>query len=205
MEVAAASMMPTKRQGMDMAQAVRGLLYELRRIDEWVRMTHPGRHPLLNPPVAMDVISETEAIMHRRLPSDILDLYSAHDGQSAGSPNLYVNQRWMPLEEVRDAWIALCSKHRMVSLEPESEFIGKAMPRVWSPYWLPLFGSEAGDHYCVDHDPLSSDVGRIIWYLHDQPRRDVIASRLEGMFARVADGLDRGSWNLNEDYDGFSD
>src|SRR5690349_7864032 len=96
----------------------------LKRIEAWVVGNHPDRLPFLRAGADPGAIQRVEARFGRRLPTEIRQLYAAHDGQPAGSPALYLNQRWLPLDLVVVAWEDLCLRYRDTAL-PSAGACGK--------------------------------------------------------------------------------
>lgn len=177
-------------------------VFALERINDWVVQNHPDRLPFLRSRAEGETIQRIEAKFGRPLPYDLRRLYAAHDGQPSGSPALYLNQRWLPLDLVIIAWEDLCLRDR----EKGSRYSGHQFgDKAWSADWLPLFGSPRGDHYCVDCGPNPGQYGRIIWFLYDQAERPLIAPSIGDLLSRVALGLMQGDWSLDDGYDGFSD
>ncbi|MGR7993605.1 SMI1/KNR4 family protein [Xanthobacter sp. ZOL 2024] len=181
----------------------------LARIEAWVARRHPDRLPLCRRGADAQTIRRIESRIGRPIPHDIRMLYSAHDGQPEGAPGLYLNQRWMPLDLVAVAWEDLCLRHGAgCEVLAGASFGGRPVVHagLWSADWLPLFGSPCGDHYCVDlHTRQAGRSGRVIWFLHDQTERVVIADSVAQMLARIADGLEGGRWRLDIGLDGLSD
>lgn len=181
----------------------------LGRIEGWVARHHPHRLPLFRRGADAQTLRRIESRLGRPIPHEIRMLYSAHDGQPEGAPGLYLNQRWMPLDLVAVAWEDLCLRHG-AGCESLTGASSGGMPvvhaGVWSADWLPLFGSPRGDHYCVDlRARQAGRSGRVIWFLHDQIERIVIADSVAQMLARVAEGLEAGTWRLDIGLDGLSD
>ena len=173
----------------------------LRRIDAWIAWTYPDRLPFVRPGASSGTIQRIEAKFGRSLPCDMRRLYAAHDGQPAGSPALYLNQRWLPLDLVIVAWEDLCFRYGKAR-------DGRRHPGTvtWSADWLPLFGSARGDHYCIDLRPeLTDTYGQIIWFLYDEPDRPVVARSIAELLSRVAFVISSGKWTLDDGYDGLSD
>jgi cell wall assembly regulator SMI1 len=163
----------------------------LRRIEAWLACEHPDRLPLFRPGATSDTLRRIEARLGTTLPDDIRMLYAAHDGQPECAPSLYLNQRWLPIDVMAVAWEDLCRRY------------GDAVPAVWSPGWLPLFGNARGDHYCVDIRVRPSRP--IIWFLYDQPARGIIARNIAQMLECVTDGVESGEWRLDEGKGGLGD
>jgi cell wall assembly regulator SMI1 len=174
----------------------------LKRIEAWVSRNHPDRVPFLRPGADGRSLRRIETKLGKPLPPDIWMLYAAHDGQPEGAPNLYLNQRWLPLDLVRVAWEDLCLRYGD-SGTPNGKW--PLQTAVWSTSWLPLFGSSHGDHYCIDLRPERGDSGRVIWFLYDQPKRAIIAKSIAHLLWRVANGVAAGEWRLDNGYDGLSD
>lgn len=178
---------------------------QLRRIERWLTRHHPDRLPLFRPGADPLDLHRVETRLGCPLPIDVRRLYTAHDGQPEGAPNLYLNQRWLPLDLAAVAWEDLCLRHgsRSTSLAKSNDRDTLIQAETWSENWIPLFGSWRGDHYCVDLHP--GHYGRVVWFLYDQPDRSIVADSLTHMLGRVADGLDAGFWHLDPSVDGFSD
>lgn len=178
----------------------------LKRIDAWIARNHPDRLPFVRPGADACTVQRIEARFGKALPPDIRMLYTAHDGQPEGAPNLYLNQRWLPLDLVAVAWEDLCLRYGAGSkLHRAALANDRPLPHTttWSASWLPVFGSPRGDHYCIDLRP--DGYGQILWFLFDRPERTVVAPSMGELFWRVADGLDAGKWRLDDGYDGLSD
>ncbi|WP_201839185.1 SMI1/KNR4 family protein [Microvirga zambiensis] len=184
-----------------------GPVRPLRRIEAWLAREHSDSPPLFRPGATSGTLRRIEARLGTTLPLDIRTLYTAHDGQPEGAPNLYLNQRWLPLDVMAVAWEDLCRRHRDACEPPEQWTSGVTNAlAVWSTGWLPVFGSARGDHYCVDiRIRPSGTSGPIIWFLHDQPERAIFAHNVTQMLKRVADGVETGTWRLDEGYDGLCD
>ncbi len=178
----------------------------LKRIEAWLASNHSDRLPFLRKGADPGAIQRAEARFGRRLPSDIRRLYAAYDGQPAGSPALYLNQRWLPLNLVVVAWEDLCLRYGDKVIPSAGDGPKGPGKPFWSAGWLPLFGSPRGDHYCVDlRHEVPERYGQIIWFLYDEPDRPVIARSLAELFSRIAIGVHTGRWTLDDGYDGLSD
>lgn len=178
----------------------------IRRIEAWMTSQHPERMPFFRPGANVHDLHRVEAKLGCALPDEVRLLYAAHDGQPEGAPNLYLNQRWLPLDCAAVAWEDLRLRHGDYSVSSARRGEGSVASLrdgMWSENWLPLFGSWRGDHYCLDLRP--GCYGQIIWFLYDQPERAVIADSLKQMLVRVADGLENGQWHLGAGLDGLSD
>lgn len=178
----------------------------LKRIEAWVARNHPDRLPFVRPGADRATIRRIEGKLGRMLPADIRQLYAAHDGQPAGSPALYLNQRWLPLELVMVAWEDLCLRYGGEAYAAADDERKCPSTIIWSASWLPLFSSPRGDHYCVDLRPeLPGSYGHIIWFLYDEPDRPVVAQGIAELLSRIAIGIGTGQWTLDDGYDGLCD
>ncbi|WEK48751.1 MAG: SMI1/KNR4 family protein [Candidatus Kaistia colombiensis] len=156
---------------------------------------HPDRLPLFRPAADPASLARIETLFGKAMPCEIRTLYAAYDGQSVGAPSLYLNQRWLPLDLVRVAWEDLCQRYGPCGADAGGNWL------VWSSEWLPLFGNPRGDHYCVDLGTTPAGrCGRILWFLYDEPRRAVIAASLRRWLQRIADGVEDGTWRLDDGY-----
>jgi cell wall assembly regulator SMI1 len=173
----------------------------LQRIEAWMVRRHPDRLPLFRPAAHIESLARLETQLGKTMPCEIRMLYATHDGQPEGAPSLCLNQRWLPLDLVRVTWEDLCLRYGGGDSDP-----GGDQPPIWSSEWLPLFGSPRGDHYCIDLGTAPAGrYGRIVWFLYDDPRRSVIAASLTQWLLRIADGVEAGTWRLDDGYDGLSD
>ncbi|MEM9491128.1 MAG: SMI1/KNR4 family protein, partial [Myxococcota bacterium] len=65
----------------------------------------------------------------------------------------------------------------------------------WNPGWIPFVSSGSGHYFCIDTDPAEGGVpGQVILWLHDSPRRYLVACSLAEWFSAIADDLEAGTY-----------
>ncbi|WP_188825493.1 SMI1/KNR4 family protein [Brucella endophytica] len=73
-------------------------------------------------------------------------------------------------------------------------------PTWWWPGWIPFMENGGGDYLCIDMDPApGGTLGQVVAYYHDETFRIRRAGNIGHLFARIADGLESGTYILNLD------
>ena len=93
------------------------------------------------------------------LPSDLVDLYKWHNGQSGSGPfNPKDNRTFLPIADVIDSWTFLNDPMEDI-LEPISKS------------WIPLLHNGAGDYLMLETQ--GNNEGKILAYWHDDIARSI--------------------------------
>ncbi len=150
-------------------------------------------------------IAAAETALGVAFPTDLRDYLARANGERWNSEDFIGDWRLLALEFIVDEAQLM---RKMVkegafgdnTNDPTSAIKG----RWWSPQWIPIVTSGNGHFFCVDLDPGPEGTpGQVILFLHDDEDRYLVAHSLGAWFARIADDLERGLYEIVEDEDGY--
>lgn len=114
---------------------------------------------------SIDELKRAESAIGVKFTQGLSSLYMWKNGQANSYANdILFNFKFMSLHEV------VTTKKIM------DEMIGSDFedPNWWKKEWIPFLDNGAGDNYVVD-----TVTGKIIWFWHDDGKRNIIADSLE--------------------------
>jgi cell wall assembly regulator SMI1 len=175
------------------------------RIEAWLKEHAPDTYAGLNAPATDDAIRSAEEVLPGPLPDDFRAFYARHDGQSGVTPTVAGRWELLPLQAVLSNWKGQKEllddgtyKERLddgTYVDTEATPVGPVRPVWWNEKWIPFADDGAGDSQCIDLDPADGgQVGQIVIYWHDQPKREWVAGSLSEWLARLADDLEAGKY-----------
>lgn len=176
---------------------------DLHRIAQWVRRNSPEGAPMFCGPASEQDIASAEQLLGMALPDSVRSLYTLANGQPDDAARLLDAFALMPLTEVVDAAAFLNDffpggvneEHPACAMDTDAGI----QPMWWNPRWIPVMTNGSGDYYCVDLAPAGGGTpGQLIGYFHDETFRRRIAVGLEILLAEIADGLESGSYSLDD-------
>lgn len=176
----------------------------LGRMGAWIeRYAPPAFFPLYQRPAPPESIARAEQAIGVAFPPLLHDVLLFADGATDHGPSILDAFKLMTVDDI-------VSTHRFLSEEfpdgrnmerddDERVDAGKGVqPCWWSPRWIPFMRNGGGDYLCVDQDPARGGyAGQVVTYYHDEAYRPRIAADISDMFARVADGLDTGTYKFD--------
>jgi len=173
------------------------------RIEAWLRANAPVIFESLRAGASAEALAEAERALGVTFPDDVRASYRIHNG--ADSTVFIEGWELLSLERIRDEWAAwkdLLDRGTFVEFQSRPD--GRTLPDWWSPAWIPLTYSGAGDHHSLDMSPGPEGVaGQIIIMFHDDESRPVVAESFSGWLERFADDLDAGRYVYSADYGGL--
>jgi cell wall assembly regulator SMI1 len=177
------------------------------RIHIWLAAHAPEVLESLRPGATEKAIRAAEEAMGVTLPDDVRACYRIHDGQQpvlvnvaywpglVSVPGFLYGDPWMSLEDMVGTWDTLSSllgEFAGISSSPR----GPIRSDWWHPKWLPVteYGG-GGDYHCLDLAPKSrGKVGQVIYWLHDDAARGVVAKSFTEWLGAFARDLERGQY-----------
>lgn len=177
------------------------------RIRAWLDSNAPDAAERLQPGATDVQIQKLETALGVSLPDDVRDSLRTHNGgEESGvfpSSDSLDMMGFSPLttEEIVNVWTML------KGLVDGGEFQDRTTDTDdgicadwWTNSWIPIAGNGGGDFQCVDLSPTDSGtVGQIIGAWHDDSERQLIAPSLADYLQTLADGLESGKYEYEED------
>jgi cell wall assembly regulator SMI1 len=177
-----------------------GVAASWKRIVAWIGNNAPGWTPL-QPPATVGQIEDAERALGFRLPEDLRESYTSHNGSGDLFPTAQTETySALPLEELVDHWKMqkeLVEKREFADLEPKSE------PGIkndwWNIGWVPFAWNGGGDYYCVDIAPGDGGTpGQVITHNHENGEHKRLAPSLREWLSQFASDLEDGLFRLDE-------
>jgi cell wall assembly regulator SMI1 len=173
-----------------------------RRIESWLAAHAPPLRACLAPGASSGAIERAEGNLQVRLPDDVRDSYSIHDGSGFGGllpfPLLSLSrvvQEW-------SNWRELLLKGTFGDAESTPQ--GSIKTDWWNVRWIPFTHDGGGNHQCIDLDPApGGEVGQVINFDHEVGATEVLAPSFRVYLAAFADDLEAGCYAPWEDGQGL--
>ncbi|WP_088702689.1 SMI1/KNR4 family protein [Rhizobium sp. R693] len=180
------------------------LVADMKRIDTWLAAHAPPRFlPIYREPASLEQITQAEREIGVQFHPDLHALLSFTNGATSSSPSLAGAFGLMTLDEMVSAYKFLLEEFpggknlENPNHAPIDADVG-VRPVWWWPKWIPFMENGGGDYLCVDMDPTAGgNLGQIVIYYHDEAFRRRDAQSIGEMFARIADGLETGTYTFN--------
>ncbi len=167
------------------------LLYELSEFDVELE-------DALNPPAGDHEISDLETRLNVTLPEDFVDFYRVHNGQDEMADNLIYGQELLSMRRIIaewKIWKELLDKGKLADKANSDKGVKNEW---WNPKWVPFTYDGAGNHYCLDLDPSEDGkVGQVIYLIHDDPKREVIAGSFIDFIKKYIGDLESGKYIID--------
>lgn len=169
-------------------------------------MNAPSIADGLNPPAALEAVTDTEHYLGVSFPRDVRESYLRHDGQQCNSPWMLEGWEWLSLERMREEWKVwkdLLDEGDFAGIQSDTD--GQLVRKDWwHRAWIPLTYSGSGDHHCLDLAPGAlGQSGQTIMMWHDHGARPVVAQSFEAWLTDFADRLEAGAFVVSEAYGGL--
>ena len=108
----------------------------------------------------------------------------------------------MPLAQIERSWKMLTDLYDSGEFDSCAGEIkaGKGVVRqAWSASWIPFASNGGGDYFCVDLGPTwPGSRGQIVFVSHESAVRPRIAGSFAEMLLALADGFERGDYEVSE-------
>jgi cell wall assembly regulator SMI1 len=174
-----------------------------RRIESWLSANAPAAAALLRPAATPSEIAAAEVALGRPLPPDFLASVRRHDGQ-VDTIELFDGWKLLSLAGIVDYWQMLDGLLQAGTFDTgESiETRGSVQPVWWTSAWIPALVNVSGDVLSLDVEPTQGgNVGQVVLFRHDDPRRDVVATSFAAWLTELAEDLEAGSYDVTLDGD----
>jgi cell wall assembly regulator SMI1 len=174
-----------------------------KRIEAWM-----GRHA----PSMLDVsapatparIAELEAALGGRMPGELAEWLSIHDGEGFSIRGAPADTDWTLLGagRIREDWAETRSLHAELDAEYGAAAVhhrveGPMTAASWKEGWIPLASDGAGDKLCFDLEPEpGGSIGQLVVVSRDASPHKVVAASLAEVLESFADGLERGDYEI---------
>jgi len=150
-------------------------------------------------------IAAAETALNLEFPADLRAYLALANGETWNSDGLIGDWQLLELKFI------VKEAQAMRSLVEQGDFGDNANPATpaikglwWSPRWIPIVTSGSGHLICLDMDPNDTGhAGQVILFLHDDGRRPLVAHSLRAWFARLADDLECGLYEIVKDEYGY--
>ncbi len=157
----------------------------LKRLEFWLLKERPHYFERLNLGASKNKIIEFEETLGISLPSDFLEWYHWRDGQE-DFEEFDERHQFMTLDEIAFEW-----EEMNEDLYDESDD-----PPWWDPKWIPFMSGKSGNHLCLDmKGSFGGKPGQLIYFIHDHPRRPIIAPDLYSWIGCLVKGFEEGMWS----------
>jgi len=178
------------------------------KIKEWISKNFPPILDTLNEGATDDDICKLESELGVKLPTDFIEFYKVHNGQSWTHLSLFDSDRLLSTDEIIREWSgwnsvlpeinAICIEMsgKPASSDPEPGI----KDYWWNAAWIPITANGSGDNYCIDLDPTPEGTkGQIIRMWHDMPWRELVAPSFKDWILKYVADLENGVYIISED------
>ena len=178
------------------------------RICAWMQTNAPGALDDAGSPATKEELDSAARRMNIQLHADHAEFCQLVDG--AESSGVFpAHDEWedmafspMSLEDSASAWEMLKELLEMGEFDDRSPKTGAGISNVWwNTSWIPFADNGGGDYYCIDLAPENGgSLGQIIFHSHESGEHVVLAESLRSYLAKLADDLESGNLEYDEDY-----
>lgn len=182
------------------------LAEDLKRIGAWIEKNVPPRFfPIYRQPASVEEITQAERRVGVGFHPHLRILLSSANGATDNSPSLVNTFSLMSADEIVSAYEFLSAEFPDGrNIEHPDHAPIDAAPGIrstwWWPKWIPFMANGGGDYLCVDMDPApGGNSGQVVIYYHDETFRSKEAPDIGQMFARIADGLETGTYTFDSE------
>jgi cell wall assembly regulator SMI1 len=185
----------------------------IERVLAWSDAKLPVLRESLRRGVSEAEIAAAQEKLGAELPSDVVELYRAYDGQVElhDRRGLFYGVRWMPLSEVLAAWenwVDLGTRDPGL-VDDCAEFMKSDPPGAIEPIyinrgWIPFTADGSGNNLGIDLAPGPKGTrGQVIIFGRDENEKFLVAPSLSAFTSWYADQLESGKFfvELDEDED----
>ena len=175
------------------------------KLNVWLAKNAPQIKSSLNPPATAKQIKDTENILGISFPEDFKQSYLIHNGQESHAEGLIDGCELLSLDRIIDEW----NVWKGLSDSGEfSEYKSEAEPPVkddwWNEKWIPYTYNGAGDHLCIDMDPIETGRhGQVISRWHDMPERNLLGTSFLDWFSSYIRDVENGIYTYSSEYGGI--
>ena len=178
------------------------------RISTWLKANAPDALTDAGPAVTTKEVDSAAKKMAVKLHADHVKFCQIINGaESSGIFPAY--GEWedmafspMSLDDSTSAWEML---KQLLEL---GEFTDRPLVSVegvandfWNVAWIPFADNGGGDYYCIDMAPgKGGKKGQVIFHSHESGQHVVLATSLRDYLSQLADNLDAGRLEYDEDY-----
>lgn len=155
----------------------------LKAIEAWHQEHHPRSAQALQPPIKPEKLNQLAAELPFELPSELVKLYSWHNGQSHNAP-FFNSFTFFPFEEALEEYALALENAQEQGLE-------------WKVSWLPIFGY-MGDYFMLDCAP-ENPPAPVYMYLSHVEGIPCWYESLEKMLLTLAACFQSGAYSYDED------
>jgi len=155
-----------------------------------------------NPPATEEELAEAEKELDMKLPDDLRELYTIHNGQREGGAGLFFGLPFLPLGEMLKEW------RIWAGLEEEWDDDGAnhySVPAGWikeryiNRGWLPISTDWGGNHLGVDLDPDKNGIsGQVVNFGRDEEVKYVIARGIAQFIRFICEKVRSGDFEIHE-------
>jgi cell wall assembly regulator SMI1 len=159
------------------------------RLEVWLKAHNPALLADLNPPASDTNIRTLEQKLGVKLPADFVECLKVHDGQRGAADWLFSGAEFLSSQRILDEWAIWKELLDGGDFEGAEVEPGAGIKPVWwCPKWIPFTYNGAGDHLCLDLDPISGGrPGQVITLWHDDGARKKKADSFAQWFAEFVD------------------
>lgn len=182
---------------------------EFERIFAWATIHLPELAASLRSGTSTQQLDEAEALLGRKLPTELRELYLLADGQTDDGPGLFFGLPFIPLDRLtseRKSWDEVADQGRDDGISSEflsSDPAGAIQLRYAHRGWLPVSHDWGGNHIGVDIEPgPSGTLGQVINFGRDEDAMYVMANSLSAFLGWLADSLAAGNFRIERNPEG---
>jgi cell wall assembly regulator SMI1 len=163
-------------------------------IRAWIAKNAPLLNENLQVGASAVSISQLEQHLGVSLPEDYKTFLLLCNGENSDSASFYFGQL-LSVEDVKsqwNVWKELLDDDTFAGITSEPQ---KGIRNDWwSPRWIPITHDGAGNHLCLDLDPIGGGVrGQIITMWHDSGERELMFGNFTEWLDFILVGLENGS------------
>lgn len=178
------------------------------RICDWMNTHAPGSLDDAGSPATKRKLNTAAKKMNVQLHADHAEFCQVVDGaESSGvfpACGEWEDMAFSPmsLEESVSEWEMLKDLLEMGEFDGLSPKTSPGISDVWwNTLWIPFASNGGGDYYCIDLAPENGGkLGQIIFHSHESGEHVVLAESLRSYLAKLADDLEAGKFEYDEDY-----